>query len=159
MMTKCLDKTVAAFSYIHCWMNAGYSLAALLSRVFISKYFFLSGRAKWLNMDSTIFLFKHEYSVPLLSPEFAAYAATFAELTLPVLFLMGLGTRWVALALFLVNGVVVYSYPWLQTPEGAAALTEHYYIGLITLLLITAGGGRLSVDALIKRCVNSCAAR
>jgi putative oxidoreductase len=43
--------------------------------------------------DNTLFLFSEEYKVPLLPPDVAAYLATTAERVLPVLLVVGLGSR------------------------------------------------------------------
>lgn len=48
--------------------------------------------------------------MPLLAPAVAALLGTAAELALPVLLLLGLGTRFAALALFAFNVVAVISY-------------------------------------------------
>jgi len=102
-----------------------------------------------LPAESTFTLFEYEYRVPLLSPTLAAYLGTAAELLLPVFLLLGLGTRYAALALFVFNIVAVVSYPDLM----AAGLKEHQVWGLLLLVTVCHGPGKLSLDYLIGRLV------
>ena len=82
----------------------------LLMRVGVAAPFFLSGRTKvegWLTLSSsTEYLFAEEYRVPLLSPDTAAYLATYAEHLLPMLRVLGLLTRPAALGLLLMTLVI-----------------------------------------------------
>ena len=59
--------------------------------------------------DTTLYLFE-EYNVPLLPSDVAAYLATYAELILPVLLVIGLFTRPAALALFILNAVAANAF-------------------------------------------------
>jgi len=122
-------------------------IAQLLARLVIAWVFWSSGRTKvdgFALKDSTFFLFEHEYQVPLLAPELAAYMATFAEHLFPVLLILGLATRFSALALLgmtLVIQLFVYPEAWVTHGLWAVAL----------LLLMARGAGVLSLDALIRR--------
>lgn len=118
-------------------------LVDLLFRVWIASIFFKAGVTKIASWSSTLFLFESEYAVPLLAPEMAAYLATAAELILPVLLVIGLGTRFAAIALFAFNVIAVISYPSL----GEVGRELHIYWGLMLLALIAHGGGLLSADA------------
>ena len=75
-------------------------LIALLLRAGIAAVFWQSGRTKvegWLSVtDNAIALFRDEYKLPLVPPEIAAYAGAYAEHLLPLLLVLGLGTRWAA---------------------------------------------------------------
>ncbi len=119
----------------------------LLIRLWVAKVFFMSGLTKIQSFDSTILLFQYEYSVPLLSPTLAAYLGTAAELTLPVLVALGLAGRLSALALFLFNIVAVVSYPALND----AGLQQHQVWGIMLLVTICHGPGKLSLDHLIGK--------
>ena len=119
----------------------------LLLRLWVANVFFKSGLTKIANFDSTISLFENEYVVPLLPPELAAYLGTGAELILPVFVVLGLGTRLAAIALFLFNIVAVISYPDLSP----AGLNEHIFWGLLLLVTIVHGGGKLALDHWIGR--------
>ena len=57
-------------------------IADLLARVYIAKVFFDSGWSKITDWKTTLYLFQHEYSVPLMSPEVAAWMGTGGELVL-----------------------------------------------------------------------------
>lgn len=119
----------------------------LIVRLWVANVFFKSGLTKISNWDSTLSLFENEYQVPLLSPELAAYLGTAAELGLPILLALGLGTRFAALALFVFNVIAVISYPDLSP----AGLNEHIYWGLLMLVTIVHGGGKLALDGWIER--------
>lgn len=98
----------------------------------------------WEVTDSTLMLFEYEYDIPLLSPEFAAYLATFAEFFLSLGILLGLLTRLSAAGLLLVTIVIqlfVYPNEW----------TVHLLWAALLLYLIKYGPGRISLDALIKK--------
>lgn len=119
----------------------------LLVRLWVANVFFKSGLTKISNWDSTLALFENEYQVPLFAPELAAYLGTAAELGLPILLALGLGTRFAAFALFAFNVVAVISYPDLSP----AGLNEHIYWGLLLLVTIVHGGGKIALDAWIER--------
>lgn len=114
-------------------------------RLYVAKVFFMSGLTKIQSWDTTLALFENEYAVPLLPPELAAYMGTAAELTLPVLLVLALGGRLVALALFVFNCIAVLSYPDL-TPAG---LNDHYLWGALLLVTFFHGPGKLSADGLL----------
>jgi len=112
----------------------------------------LSGLSKLQNWDVTLTLFQYEYSVPLLPPNVAAYLGTAAELSLPVFVALGLLGRASSLALFLFNGVAVYSYSsFLLSDGGAAGLGQHVLWGTMLLMLVFHGPGKLSLDQLLER--------
>jgi putative oxidoreductase len=116
-------------------------------RLYVANVFFKSGLTKIASMDSTITLFTYEYQVPLLSPTLAAYLGTAAELVLPVLLVLGLGGRFAAAALFAFNIVAVISYPDLNE----VGLMQHQYWGVLLLIPLLYGPGKLSIDHFIQR--------
>jgi putative oxidoreductase len=118
----------------------------LTIRGYLCWVFFRSGLAKIQSWDSTVYLFENEFSVPLLNPETAAWLGAAAELSLPLLLLLGLGSRAAAGALFVFNIIAVISYPDLS----AAGVNMHYLWGWLMLVIVFHGAGKLSVDALIK---------
>jgi putative oxidoreductase len=124
-------------------------LGDLAARLWVAQAFWLSGLNKFQSFDTTILLFENEYQVPLLPPVLAAYAGTFTELFFPVLLALGLGGRFAALVLFGFNIIAVISYPDLNP----AGLFQHQAWGLVLLLLLLHGPGRLSLDHLIGRLV------
>ncbi|NYI01571.1 DoxX family protein [Cupriavidus plantarum] len=125
----------------------GLSLVLLGIRWYVGWQFFASGKLKLMDWGSTLALFRDEYHVPLLPPHIAAIAGTFGELAFPLLLFVGLFSRPAALGLFAVNLMVVISYPDLWTFECPAAIQSHLYWGMLLLVPLTAGAGRLSLDA------------
>jgi putative oxidoreductase len=122
-------------------------LLALGTRLYVSWVFLKSGYLKLSDWDSTLALFQYEYHVPLLPPGLAAVMGTAAELTLPLLLIVGLFGRPSALALFFVNIVAVVSYAHVLLSKGLeAAVAQHYLWGFMLLMLAIYGPGPLSVD-------------
>ena len=122
------------------------ALLLLVARVGIASVFFLSGRTKvtgFLELKpSTYTLFRSEYALPLIPPEWAAHLATYAEHLFPLLLVLGLLTRPAAAALLgmtLVIEVFVYPDAW------PVHLT---WAGLL-LPLLACGGGAWSLDRLL----------
>jgi putative oxidoreductase len=123
------------------------SLLLLVQRLGIAAVFFMSGRTKVDGLltvnDSAFELFRYEYALPLVPPEAAAYAATYSEHLFPLLLALGLFTRLSATALLAMTLVIqIFVYP-------DAWATHLSWAGLL-LPLIALGGGKLSVDHLVK---------
>ena len=119
-------------------------LAALVARAYIAQVFFLSGLTKLRDWGTTVALFTDEYKVPLLPPEVAALMGTAGELVLPVLLVLGLGGRFAALGLSVVNVVAVISLSEIAP----AALQQHITWGVLLAALAIYGGGKWSIDHL-----------
>jgi putative oxidoreductase len=119
-----------------------YDVVALAARVFPAIIFWQSGRTKVEGLsikDSTWFLFQDLYALPLIPPAWAAVMATVAEHLFPVLLVLGLLSRFSALALLAMTAVIqVFVFPeaWLTHALWAVAL----------LIIASQGPGRLSVD-------------
>lgn len=125
-------------------------LLSLLLRLWIASIFFASGLTKIQSWSSTVALFENEYQVPLLSPYLAAVIGTAAELILPVLLVLGLGTRLAAFALFIFNIVAVYAYRSYLYDAGYAGLVEHFYWGFLLLVILIQGADKLSLDHMLS---------
>jgi len=119
-------------------------LAALMARAYVAQVFFLSGLTKLRDWGTTVALFTDEYKVPLLPPEVAALMGTAGELVLPVLLVLGLGGRFAALGLSVVNVVAVISLSEIAP----AALQQHITWGVLLAALAIYGGGKWSIDHL-----------
>jgi putative oxidoreductase len=119
--------------------------AQLAARLYVAQVFFMSGLTKIHDWETTLALFADEYQVPLLSPPVAAVLGTAGELVLPVLLLLGLGGRFAALGLFVVNAVAVVSLQEIAP----AALQQHVFWGSLLLALVLWGPGKWSLDRLI----------
>jgi putative oxidoreductase len=120
-----------------------HDLLALLCRISVAAIFWLSGRTKvtgWLEIsDSAITLFETEYQLPLVPPVLGAHMAAYAEHFFPILLVLGLATRFGALALLGMTAVIqIFVYP--------QAWPTHLSWAVIMLYLITRGGGRWSLD-------------
>jgi len=127
-------------------------LSLLLSRVAIASVFWRSAQTKisgWEFLDQSwqffnvgsgaILLFQYEYNLPLLSPKVAAYMATTAEFFLPLLLVVGLGTRFASLGLFLVTCIIQF----LVFPD---AWPTHILWFALLVYLMKYGGGRIALD-------------
>ncbi len=116
-------------------------LLSYLARIAVGTTFFRSGMLKlegW-NEGNTLALFRDEYRLPVLPPELAAYVATAAELTLPLLLFAGLFTRFAAAALLLMTLVIeIFVYPNAFDTHGVWAVS--------LLFLMKYGAGYLSLD-------------
>ncbi len=116
----------------------------LAARLALGMIFWRSGMTKIASWDITLALFEEEYRVPLLPPEIAAHLATALELTAPVLLLLGLGTRFAALALLgMVFVIQVFVFP--------GSWVDHLTWATLLVLLLSRGAGQLSIDHLLAR--------
>lgn len=122
-------------------------LFALALRIYVARVFFTSGMIKIGNWSGTLGLFQNEFHVPLLPPSVAAALGTAAEIALPILLVLGLGTRAAAFALFVFNIVAVISYPGLS----GAGLKDHILWGTMLLVTLFYGPGKIAVDAWLKQ--------
>lgn len=145
------------------WMSAHTLMAripesaiALIGRFSVAAVFWKSGQTKieGLAVDlvsgtfelgvprlspSAVDLFRDEYRLPLLSPEVGATLAALGEHVLPLMLLLGLGTRFAALGLLLMTAVIQgLVYP--------AAYPTHGVWAAVLLWLMVRGPGALSVD-------------
>jgi putative oxidoreductase len=59
---------------------------------------------------------------------------------------LGLGGRLCLFVFFLYNITCVISFHFLLTPQGSAGLADHISWGLLLLLLMVHGMGKLSLD-------------
>jgi putative oxidoreductase len=87
-------------------------------------------------------LFTDEYKVPFLSPTVAALMGTAGELALPVLLLVGLGSRFAALGLSVVNIVAVVALQEIAP----AAMQQHILWGALLAGIAIFGGGALGLE-------------
>lgn len=117
-------------------------LAQLAARLYVARVFFLSGLTKLRDWDITLLLFTDDYHVPLLPPEVAAVAGTTGELLLPVLLVLGLGGRFAALGLSVVNVVAVLSVPEMPQP----AFMLHVFWGSLLAALVLWGPGPWALE-------------
>jgi putative oxidoreductase len=135
------------------------SWIALLGRFSVAAIFWKSGQTKIQGFaldivsgefrfgmprlaDAVVDLFRDEYRLPLLPPELAATLAAWAEHVFPALILLGLATRFSALALLGMTATIqIFVYPDAYPTHGVWAA--------VLLFLVARGPGPLSLDALI----------
>jgi putative oxidoreductase len=133
-----LARTVAWLDAVPDW------LLALPLRVAVANVFWSSAMTKLPSWDTTVALFRDEYRVPLLAPETAAYLATAIELSMPMLLILGLGTRAAAAVLLGMTAVIeIFIYP--------LAWPTHIQWAAMLLILLCRGPGALSLDHLIRK--------
>lgn len=124
-----------------------HSALALAARIFPAAVFWQSGQTKVSGFglsDSAVFLFQDEYRLPLIDPTVAAYGAAFAEHFFPVLLVLGLASRFAALALLGMTLVIeIFVYPDAWPTHGVWAMCFLY--------VIARGPGVVSLDHLIAK--------
>lgn len=140
-------RVLGLFHGLNAALDALQPAAALLARGYVAEAFFKSGLTKLRDWDTTLALFHDEYKVPLLPPDIAAVMGTGGELVLPVLLLLGLGGRFGALGLSVMNVVAVLSL----TEIAPAALQQHITWGVLLAGLALFGSGRWALDTLLLR--------
>ena len=139
--------TSAAFALIPAW------LPLLILRLALARPFFASGLTRWDGWFTLSFgaktLFAEEYKLHIFgaeiafpAPELVATMASTAEIALPILLAFGFLTRWAALGLLLMTGIIQLTYP-----DGWANF--HLYWAAIALAIMTFGPGAVSLDRLI----------
>lgn len=114
----------------------------LFIRLWMAEIFWRSGLSKIASWDSTVFLFKYEYNVPLIPPELAAYLSTAVELSCPVLLAFGLGSRLAAVPMIMMALVIQFTY---------LDKAEHFFWMMLLAYIVLRGPGVLSLDFLVER--------
>ena len=138
---RIIQRAIAAMGCIPDW------LIALAARVFPAAVFWQSGQTKVAGFHlkpSAIALFQNEYQLPLIDPVIAAHISAFSEHFFPILLVIGLATRFSALALLLMTAVIeIFVYPGAWPTHGVWATCF--------LVVISRGPGWLSLDHLIDQ--------
>jgi putative oxidoreductase len=125
------------------------SLVQLVLRLALAVPFWRSGILKWSGFlqlnDTAIDLFTEEFKLHLPggpydfpAPAVMAFLSGCAEVALPVLLVLGLGTRFAAMGLLLMTCIIQ-----LTVPEGWPI---HITWAAMALAIMAWGPGRLSVD-------------
>lgn len=153
--TLSASRLTAAIRSIIGWLQAAAGIIAPpLLRIALAVPFLKSGLTKWdgLSLSPTaVFLFEdlfklhifgHAYDFPM--PALFALVDSVAEIVLPVLLLIGLATRFSALGLLVMTGIIQ-----LVVPEGWANF--HLPWAALAVAIVAVGPGKLSLDWLIRR--------
>jgi len=153
-----IDGFVTACSFVP------YALVALALRLVMARVFFLDGQSRVegpqlslpvQGFDFSVVLpmqvkaetftaFMTQYALLPVPPVLAAYTVSYAEFILPVMLVLGLGTRFAALGLIIMTAMIQL----FVMPE--ALWSMHVYWAAILMVLLTRGPGQISVDALIS---------
>ncbi len=153
-----VDSFVAACSFIP------YALVALALRLVMARVFFLDGQTRVdgphvgfslygfdvslvLPMQvktETVFTFLTQYAALPVPGAVAAWLVSYAEFVLPLMLMLGFGTRIAALGLLIMTAMIQV----FVLPE--ALWTAHIYWAALLLVLLTRGPGVLSADHLIR---------
>lgn len=132
------------------------SLTLLVLRIALAIPFYRSGITKWQGFlklsDTPVFLFTDEFKLHLFGrtfdypfPVLMAWSSSIAEIVLPVLLVIGLGTRISALMLLAMTALIQ-----LTIPDGWANF--HLPWTAMALAVMTFGPGRISADHLLHSC-------
>ncbi|MFC5519922.1 DoxX family protein [Polaromonas jejuensis] len=127
------------------WLDqVPYTLLAIPLRLAVATVFWNSAMTKLANWATAVELFREEYKVPLIPPEIAAYMAVSIELSAPVLLVLGLASRPVALVLLGMTAVIeIFIYP--------QAWPTHIQWAAMLLVLLCRGAGSCSLDHLLRQ--------
>lgn len=131
------------------------SLASLVLRLALAVPFFKSGLTKWdgfLNIsDTPELLFTEEFKLHIFGavydypfPKLMAWGSSLGEIILPVLVVLGLGTRLAALGLLFMTALIQ-----LTIPDGWANF--HLPWAAMAIAIIVLGPGKISLDWLLRR--------
>ncbi len=126
------------------------SLTMLVLRVTLAMPFWKSGLTKWDDWFTLSFgaqaLFTDEFRLHILGGEYPfpapllmAYASAIGEVTLPVLLVLGLGTRYAALGLLFMTAIIQ-----LTVPDGWQNF--HLPWAAMELAILTFGPGKIALD-------------
>jgi putative oxidoreductase len=130
-------------------------LAQLALRCALAVPFYFSGLTKWDSFghfsDSAEYLFREEFrlhvfgmEIPYPAPSLLAHLSGIGEITLPILLVLGLGTRVAACGILAMTAIIQ-----LTVPDGWANF--HLAWAAMALTLLTYGGGPVSLDHLLAR--------
>lgn len=138
--------------------SLGEWLAPPMLRIALALPFFRSGLTRWDGFLSispaTLYLFENQFKAHIFgsaysfpAPDTIAFIVAVAEITLPVLLVLGLATRFAALALLVMTAVIQSVFP-----DGWANF--HLYWASLAVAIMALGAGPLSLDRLISHGVD-----
>ena len=133
-----------AAELLEAWLTPLFDLGL---RLYVASVFLRSGWLKISDWGNTLALFENIYQVPVLPPHVAAVLGTLGELGLPALLVLGLAGRFGAAGLSVVNLVAAISFPDISD----LGLQDHLLWGMLLLVTLMHGPGRLSVDYWLRR--------
>lgn len=131
------------------------SLTSLVLRVALAVPFFKSGLTKWDGpfqlSETTYLLFQEEFKLHILGQQYSyplpglmAWGSGIAEIVLPILLVLGLGTRIAALGLLGMTAIIQLTVP-------SAWANFHLPWAAMALAILCLGAGKFSLDYLLRR--------
>lgn len=161
-------------SFVSACSAVPYALVAFGLRLIMARLFFLDGQTRidgprlsfnpldYANLDflrgfdfsivlpmqvkaQTFTAFSVQYPPIPVPPVLAAYLVSYAEFILPILLVLGLGTRFAALGLLIMTAMISY----FVMPQ--AFFTAQIFWAAILTVLISRGPGQLSIDHIIHK--------
>jgi putative oxidoreductase len=131
------------------------SLASLVLRLALAVPFFKSGLTKWDGFlqisDTPELLFTEEFKLHIFGntydypfPVLMAWGSSLGEIILPILLVLGLGTRFAALGILFMTALIQ-----LTIPDGWANF--HLPWAAMAIAIIVIGPGKISLDWLLRR--------
>ena len=121
----------------------------LFIRLILAYGFWEPAKTKWADINSVADWFE---SIGIFAPKLNAYMAASTEMLGVFLLLLGFGTRIICFPLIIIMFVAIKTAHW---EHGFAAGDNGYeiplYFILMLLVLLGFGGGKLSVDHLIRK--------
>lgn len=153
LQSKRIGLEQAVRTLLHWLTWAACVVAPPVLRIALAVPFFRSGLTKWdgfLSLSpAAVYLFSDEFKLHVFgqaygfpAPEAVAFFDGVAEIALPILLVAGLATRFSALALLVMTGVIQ-----LVVPDGWANF--HLPWAAMAVAIVALGPGRLSLDSLI----------
>jgi putative oxidoreductase len=139
----------AVYCTVSGWIAKLQPLMLLGFRFYLARVFFTSGLTKTRDWSATVALFTDEYHVPLISPSVAAALGSATELSMPILLVLGLASRFAAGVLFVFNIVAVASY--YATLVETGGVRDHVLWGTMLLVLTISGPGKIALDTWLER--------
>jgi putative oxidoreductase len=142
-----------------------YALVALGLRLVMARVFFLDGQSKIeglrvpVNIQDfdfsfvlpmqvrveTFTAFMVKYAAVPVPPVLAAYLVSGAEFILPIMLVLGLGTRFAALGLLVITAMIQF----YVAPDMLGSVQTYW--AAILLVLISLGAGQISADQIIRK--------
>jgi len=125
-----------------CIANCLQPVANLIIRLYVARIFWISGKLKLSNWDTTVYLFEFEHPVPFVPANIAAFFGTGAELLFPIMLFFGFGARVAALGLIVMTAVMELTY---QHQEA------HYFWMFMMMIVFCYGPGKIAFDHIIAQ--------
>lgn len=139
--------------------SIGQCIALLALRIALAVPFWRSGLTKWEGFlklsGGARYLFEQEFrlhafgnEIPYPMPAVMAHLSGIAEVCLPVLLVLGLGTRFAAAGILVMTGIIQ-----LTVPDGWANF--HLPWAAMALTLVVFGPGQVSLDSALQKFIRS----